>query len=110
MFRTRRTATTVNIRYPMTTGTPDGLELEDARVVLVLRVFVGDQLDVTSRLRTSQWRAWSLPDERPVVRITHPQRCRSRLVTQLSMPLALRMRACIHAGRLVPTVRAAVFA
>ena len=75
------------------------LELEDPRVVLVVGVLVGDQLDITARLRTDQGRPWPLPDERPVVRITHPQWRRSRLVAQLGMPLPLGMTAGLH----VPT-------
>jgi hypothetical protein len=48
------------------------LKLEYPRVVLVIEVLVGDQLNVTARLGANQRWPWLLPYEGPVVRIAHP--------------------------------------
>jgi hypothetical protein len=89
----------------MTAGTPHGLELEDPRVVLITEVLVGNQLNVTTRLRTDQRRTWSLPYERPVVRVSYPERRCPRLISKPSMVLPLWMSACLHAGRLDPIAK-----
>jgi len=96
VFRTRWTAAAVRVGDPVIAGGPVVLELEDPRVVLVMKILVGDQLDIAARLRTDQWRPWPLPDEGPVVRVTNPQGCCSRLVAQLRMSLALWMAAGLH--------------
>ena len=105
-----RWTATVMIRVPVTTRTADRLELEYPRVVLVIEILVGDQFHVTARLGTDQRWSWPLPDDRPVIRVAHPQRCRSRLMSKPRMPLTLWMSACLHAGRLDQTILAAVFA
>src|SRR3712207_6821244 len=74
MLRARRTTTTVRVGRPVIAGDTDRLELEDPGVVLVAGVLVRDQLNVTARLRTDEWRTGLVPDECPVTRITDPQR------------------------------------
>jgi hypothetical protein len=96
MLRTRRT-TTVMIRVPMTAGATDRLEFEDPRIVFIIEIFVGDQFNITARLRADQRRSGPLPDEGPVVRIAHPQGRRSGLMSKPGMPLTLRMSARLHA-------------
>jgi hypothetical protein len=96
MLRTRRT-TTVMIRVPMTAGATDRLEFEDPRIVLIIEIFIGDQFNITARLRADQRRSGPLPDEGPVVRIAHPQGRSSRLMAKPGMPLTLRMSARLHA-------------
>ncbi len=73
------------------------LELEDPRVVLITGVFVRNQLDITARLWAHQRRTRLLPDERPVLRVTYPERCCSRLMAKLGMALPRWMGACLHA-------------
>jgi hypothetical protein len=102
MFWAWWTTATVMIRVPVTAGATGRLELEDPRVVLVAGILVGDQLDVTARLRTDQGWPWPLPHQRPVVGVADPQRRRSRLVAQLSMPLQRLMAARLHGRRLDP--------
>jgi hypothetical protein len=95
MLRTRRT-TTVMIRVPMTAGATDRLEFEDPRIVLIIEIFIGDQFNITARLRADQRGPGLLPDECPVVRIAHPQGRSSRLMSEPGMPLTLRVSAWLH--------------
>src|SRR4051812_1878639 len=86
MLGTRR-PTTMSIRGPVITRNSGRLELEGPRVVLVMKILVGDQLDVATWLGAHEGRSRLLPDQRPVIRIANPERCGFRLVTKLGMPL-----------------------
>jgi hypothetical protein len=92
-----RRPTTRLFGYPVVTRNADRLELEDPRVVLVGRVLVGNQLDITTRLRTDQRGTGPLSHERPVVRVADPEGCCSRLVSKPSVTLPQWMRARLHA-------------
>jgi hypothetical protein len=48
------------------------LKLEDPRIVLIVKVLVGDQLNIATRLRTDQRGTRPLPYKRPVIRVAYP--------------------------------------